>query len=86
MTPKIHVACDGVGRVLAFVLTGGNVHDCTRFARVMDTISVHRRACAPQLDAAGLPRHADTPPLAAPTGDRHATADRRLLPLTPACP
>lgn len=29
--------------MLAFVLTGGNVNDCTRFEQVMDAIAVHRR-------------------------------------------
>lgn len=43
MSTKIHAACDGAGRLLTFVLTGGNVNDCTRFVEVMDTISVPRR-------------------------------------------
>lgn len=29
LTSKIHLACDGLGRPLAFTLTGGNVNDCT---------------------------------------------------------
>ncbi|GAA0970261.1 hypothetical protein GCM10009550_77790 [Actinocorallia libanotica] len=32
--------CDGRGRSLAFVLTGGNVNDCTRFTRLMDAFRV----------------------------------------------
>ncbi|MFC9341531.1 IS5 family transposase [Streptomyces sp. NPDC057021] len=39
---KIHLACDGRGRPLGFVLTGGNTNDCTRFTAVMETIRVPR--------------------------------------------
>ncbi|MDX3372396.1 IS5 family transposase [Streptomyces sp. ME02-6987-2C] len=42
LTTKIHLACDGLGRPLGFVLTGGNVNDCTRFTEVMETIRVPR--------------------------------------------
>ncbi|MBM0257622.1 transposase [Micromonospora sp. 4G55] len=42
MTTKIHLACDGAGRTLAFVLSGGNVNDCTRFTHVMAAIRVER--------------------------------------------
>ncbi|GAA2239175.1 hypothetical protein GCM10010232_27620 [Streptomyces amakusaensis] len=42
MTSKIHLACDGDGRPLAFVLTGGNTNDCTQFTAVMDAIRVPR--------------------------------------------
>lgn len=42
MTTKIHLACDGAGRVLAFVLSGGQVNDCTRFTHVMAAINVAR--------------------------------------------
>ncbi|MFJ5786502.1 IS5 family transposase [Streptomyces hydrogenans] len=42
LTTKIHLACDGRGRPLGFVLTGGNVADCSRFEEVMDTIKVRR--------------------------------------------
>jgi transposase len=31
LTTKSHLARDGLGRPLGFVLTGGNVNDCTRF-------------------------------------------------------
>lgn len=34
--------CDGAGRTLGFVLTGGNVNDCTRFTQALDTIRVAR--------------------------------------------
>jgi transposase len=37
---KIHAACDGAGRVLAFVLTSGKVNDCTRFEQVVDAMRV----------------------------------------------
>ncbi|MFF7183618.1 IS5 family transposase [Streptomyces sp. NPDC008121] len=42
LTTKIHLACDGRGRPLGFVLTGGNAADCTQFERVMDAIKVLR--------------------------------------------
>ncbi|MFI5740735.1 IS5 family transposase [Streptomyces anulatus] len=42
LTSKIHLACDGRGRPLAFVVTGGNTNDCTRFTTVMDAIRVPR--------------------------------------------
>ncbi|MEU2049004.1 IS5 family transposase [Streptomyces diastaticus] len=42
LTSKIHLACDGSGRPLAFVLTGGNTNDCTRFTTVMEAIRVPR--------------------------------------------
>jgi hypothetical protein len=34
------LACDGHGRPLGFVLSGGNTNDCTRLEQVMDSISV----------------------------------------------
>lgn len=30
LTSKMHLACDSVGRPLAFTLTGGNTNDCTQ--------------------------------------------------------
>lgn len=42
MTTKIHLTCDRLGRTLAFVLSGGNVNDCTRFTQVMAAIRVGR--------------------------------------------
>jgi transposase len=42
LTSKIHLACDGLGRPLAFVVTGGNTNDCTRFTMVMAEIRVPR--------------------------------------------
>ncbi|WP_443333407.1 IS5 family transposase [Streptomyces sp. CB02115] len=36
LTSKIHLACDSRGRPLAFVVTGGDTNDCTRFTTVMD--------------------------------------------------
>jgi transposase len=41
-TTKIHLACDGHGRPLSVVLTGGNVNDCTMFEQVMDEICIPR--------------------------------------------
>ncbi|MHB9756503.1 IS5 family transposase [Streptomyces sp. BYX5S] len=40
LTTKLHLACDGRGRPLAFVLTGGNRNDCTQFEQVMARIRV----------------------------------------------
>nr|WP_234323394.1 IS5 family transposase [Streptomyces bikiniensis] len=42
LTSKIHLACDSRGRPLAFVVTGGNTNDCTRFTAVMEAIRVPR--------------------------------------------
>lgn len=42
MTSKIHLACDGLGRPLALVVTGGNTNDCTQFTAVMEAIRVPR--------------------------------------------
>ncbi|WP_434453133.1 transposase [Lentzea sp. E54] len=40
-TTKIHLACDGHGRPLSVVLTGGNVNDCTQFITVIGHHRVH---------------------------------------------
>nr|WP_268240276.1 IS5 family transposase [Streptomyces kronopolitis] len=42
LTTKIHLACDGQDRPLAFTLTGGNTNDCAQFEPVMDGIRVAR--------------------------------------------
>ncbi|NEA39888.1 IS5 family transposase, partial [Streptomyces sp. SID11385] len=42
LTTKIHLACDGNGRPLAFTLTAGNVNDCTQFEAVMAGIRINR--------------------------------------------
>ncbi|MEZ0156733.1 IS5 family transposase [Streptomyces griseorubens] len=42
LTSKIHLACDGAGRPLAFAVTGGNTNDCTQFTAVMEAIRVPR--------------------------------------------
>ncbi|MFJ6392370.1 transposase [Streptomyces sp. NPDC091972] len=42
LTSKIHLVCDGRGRPLGFVVTGGNANDCTRFTAVMEQIRVPR--------------------------------------------
>jgi transposase len=42
LTTKIHLACDGHGRPLAFTLTAGNVNDCTQFEAVMARIRIAR--------------------------------------------
>jgi transposase len=43
-TTKIHLGCDGHGRPVSVVLTGGNVNDCTMFEQVMDRICIPRRS------------------------------------------
>ncbi|GES33577.1 hypothetical protein San01_60650 [Streptomyces angustmyceticus] len=45
LTTKIHLACDGHGRPLAFTLTAGNVNDCTQFEAVMAAVRIQR--CGP---------------------------------------
>ncbi|WP_107470283.1 transposase [Streptomyces sp. 3211] len=42
LTAKIHLAFDGRGRPLGFVLTGGDAADWTLFEEVMDAIKVRR--------------------------------------------
>ncbi|MFH9617109.1 transposase [Streptomyces pratensis] len=37
-----HLACEGRGRPLAFVVTSGNTNDCTQFTTVMEAIRVPR--------------------------------------------
>ncbi|KOT88473.1 transposase [Streptomyces sp. NRRL F-5755] len=44
-TTKIHLACDGQGRPLAFTLTVGNINDCTQFEAVMARLRIQR--CGP---------------------------------------
>ncbi|GAA1709414.1 hypothetical protein GCM10009680_57980 [Streptomyces yatensis] len=45
LTTKIHLACDGQGRPLAFTITAGNINDRTQFEHVMARISISR--CGP---------------------------------------
>ncbi|MFD5149161.1 transposase [Streptomyces sp. NPDC058401] len=40
LTSKIHLACDGRGRPLAFVLTAGTRNDCTQAETVIGLIRV----------------------------------------------
>lgn len=35
LTSKVHLACDALGRPLAFTVTSGNTDDCTQFTAVM---------------------------------------------------
>ncbi len=42
LTTKVHLACDGLGRPLDFVVTGGNVNDFTRLEQVLAQIKVRR--------------------------------------------
>ncbi|WP_370667360.1 transposase [Streptomyces sp. IBSBF 2507] len=51
LTTKIHLACDGMGRPLAFTLTAGNVNDCTQFEQV---IRCPREVTAPRPASGGV--------------------------------
>ncbi|MFJ2297008.1 IS5 family transposase [Streptomyces sp. NPDC087894] len=42
LTSKIHLACDALGRPLAFTVTSGNTNDCRQFTAVMEVIRVPR--------------------------------------------
>nr|WP_232794911.1 IS5 family transposase [Kitasatospora sp. NRRL B-11411] len=42
LSTKVHLVCDGRGRPLGFVLSGGNTNDCTRFEAVLESIRVPR--------------------------------------------
>ncbi|WP_428834100.1 IS5 family transposase [Microbispora maris] len=42
LTSKIHLVCDGRGRPLALLVTGGNVNDCIRLQQVLQAIRVPR--------------------------------------------
>jgi len=39
---KIHVRCEGRGKPVAFVLTGGEAHECTVFEQLMEQGSIKR--------------------------------------------
>jgi transposase len=43
LSTRIHLACDGHGRPLSVLLTGGNVNDCTTFTQVVEAIEFPRR-------------------------------------------
>ncbi|MFI6791950.1 IS5 family transposase [Nonomuraea sp. NPDC050383] len=42
LTTKLHLATDGRGLPLAFVVTGGNINDCTPFTQVMAALRIPR--------------------------------------------
>ncbi|MGA8942843.1 MAG: IS5 family transposase [Thermoactinomyces sp.] len=42
LTTKIHLACDGKGRPLAFTIPPGQQHDCTQLQALLDSICVPR--------------------------------------------
>lgn len=46
LTTKLHLSCNGRGRPLSVVLTGGQVHDSTQLAAVLDAISMPDRVAA----------------------------------------
>lgn len=77
-TTKIHLACDGHGRPLPVVLTGGNVNDCTMFTQVMAASrSVDQVLAVQRPGRAGYWRTRATP--AAPSA---AALRRRHIPAT----
>ena len=45
LSTKIHLACDGLGRPVSVVLTGGKVNECTVFVRVLAGIRMPRPGC-----------------------------------------
>ncbi|MFB7678521.1 hypothetical protein ACFC26_44790, partial [Kitasatospora purpeofusca] len=60
------MACDGRGRPLGFVLSGGNTNDCTRLEAVLEDIRVPRVGAGgpapPPPPPPGPPRGAPPPP------------------------
>lgn len=42
LTTKVHLSCDGRGLPLSFVITAGNINDCTRLVEVLEAIRVAR--------------------------------------------
>lgn len=80
LTSKIRLACDAFGRPPAFVVTGGNINDCTQFTAVMEAIRVPRMGVGrPRVRPGrqGLQLSRDTD-LAAATGNpaHHSPAGR----------
>ena len=43
LSTKIHLSCDGKGRLLSAVLTPGQRHDCTQLQYILDAIRVPRQ-------------------------------------------
>jgi transposase len=41
LTTKIHAAVEGLGNLVDFILTGGNVHDSTQAEELLDRIEAH---------------------------------------------
>ncbi|MFB7383356.1 hypothetical protein ACFC0A_38765, partial [Kitasatospora purpeofusca] len=63
------MACDGRGRPLGFVLSGGNTNDCTRLEAVLEDIRVPRvgaGAAPPPPPPSGPTTGENTPPRSAP--------------------
>lgn len=48
MTSKVHLVCDGRGRPLSWVITGGNINDTTMMAATLDQIRVPRPVGRPR--------------------------------------
>ena len=51
MTSKVHLSCDGKGRLLSVIVTAGQRHESTQLEAVLDAIRVPRLP-----GAAGRPR------------------------------
>lgn len=48
LTSKVHLVCDGRGRPLSWVITGGNINDTTMLAATLDQIRVARPVGRPR--------------------------------------
>jgi len=48
LTSKVHLACDGRGRPLGWVITGGNINDTTMMAAALEQIRVPRPVGRPR--------------------------------------
>lgn len=48
MTSKVHLACDGRGRPLGWVITGGNINDTTMMTTTLERIRVPRSVGRPR--------------------------------------
>jgi transposase len=48
LTSKVHLVCDGRGRPLSWVITGGNINDTTMMAATLDQIRVPRPVGRPR--------------------------------------
>ncbi|MFF1649433.1 transposase [Streptomyces sp. NPDC058240] len=79
LTSKIHLACDALGRPLAFTVTGGNTNDCTQFTAVMDAIPRTRQSARRRRGTRAAPPPCRGPPeRARPPAPRRTVRQKRL--------